>query len=87
MSVVAITVLLVGGAIPFLGSETEWAMERCSAVAPEGSQSAVSGWSWWPYGTKCRLTTSDGTTLRTVLPPWRAEVDWENLNRHWRRSA
>lgn len=67
---------VLGVAAPFLGSETERAMEKCNFGSPDGTTTDVVGWSWWPYGTKCRLITADGRTFDEVVPPWRGEPEW-----------
>lgn len=75
-AVVAAVLTVLGVVIPFLGTETESGRDKCHLGAPSGTETEVVGWSWWPYGTKCRLTTGDGQTLEEVVPPWRGDAEW-----------
>lgn len=74
--ILATILLLIAVVIPFLATDTEWALEKCQLGAPETSHSENVGWSWWPYGTQCRLTTSDGRTRQQVVPPWSGAAEW-----------
>jgi hypothetical protein len=66
--------VVVGVGLPFCGTQTETAHEKCDLGAPERSETALVGWSWWPIGTKCTLVEADGTRRAAVVPPWRGQA-------------
>jgi hypothetical protein len=63
----------LGVGLPFLGTQTEWALEKCANGAPEATQPSVEGWSWWPLGTRCRLSRAGEVVATAVVPPWRGD--------------
>ncbi len=69
-------VLFVGVALPFCGTDTEWAGDKCIRGVPETARdSYLDGWSWSPLGTRCVLIEGDGTRREMIVPPWR-DGDW-----------
>lgn len=73
-AVVSASITMVAFGFPFLGAETEWAWEKCVNGAPKGMEGTTQGWSWWPVGTRCRLSQGRDVVATVVVPPWRGDA-------------
>ena len=62
----------LGVGMPFCGTETEAADDKCiRALSEETVDAGLEGWSWWPIGTRCYRVDADGSRHEKVVPPWR----------------
>ena len=75
--VAVVGVLLAAVGLPFCGTDTEWASDKCYFGLPLSAREVyVDGWSWSPIGTRCVLVEEDGTRREMIVPPWRGG-DWD----------